>query len=162
MSSKYKYSPNEIRDLVDPNQIDIILNNMIVSFKKHLIDSNENIDRDEKMLLWDNLFLKNDIYFKNKKEENGEYYYPCLFRDYINTETVKLAFEIDINKEFQRNNEINCNINSLILVPEFVYNYFIIKIKNNQHTLNYKNEDENNDNDDSFGKYDYMEFKNLI
>ena len=84
------------------------------------------------------------------------------FREYINTETVKLAFEIDINKEFQRNNEINCNINSLILVPEFVYNYFIIKIKNNQHTLNYKNEDEINDNDDSFGNYDYMKFKNLI
>ena len=133
IKSSTKFSPNEIRDLDDPNQIEIILNNMIVSFKKHLIDSNENIDRDEKMLLWNNLFLNNDIYFKNKKEEIGEYYYPCLFREYINTETIKLAFEININKEFQKKNEINCNINNLIIVPEFVYNYFIITIKNNQH-----------------------------
>ena len=66
-TSKYKHSPNEIRDLDDPNQIDIILNNMLVSFKKHLIDSNENIDRDEKMLLCNNLFINNYIYFKNKK-----------------------------------------------------------------------------------------------
>ena len=47
--SSTKYSPNEIRDLDDPNMIDVILNNMIISFKKHVIDLNENIDRDEKM-----------------------------------------------------------------------------------------------------------------
>ena len=133
---------------------------MINSFKKHVIDLNENIDKDEKMLLWNKLFLNNNIYVKNKKNEQGEYLYPCIFKEYINTETVKLVFEIDINKEFERNKEINCNMNNLNLVPEFVYNYFIIKIKNNQQTMNCKNvKDDNNNSSD---KYDYMEFNLII
>ena len=53
--SSTKYSPIEIRDLDDPNLIEIILNNMIKSFIKYLIDIKEKIDIEEKMLLWSNL-----------------------------------------------------------------------------------------------------------
>ena len=65
--SSTKYSPNEIRDLDDLSQIEVILNNIIKSFKKHTIEINEIIDEDEKLILRNNMILNNNIYFKNKK-----------------------------------------------------------------------------------------------
>jgi hypothetical protein len=102
IKSSTRYTPNEIRDLTDKNLIEIIINNMIKSFKKHAIDINEILDRDEKLLLWNKLILKNEIYIKNTQEKKGEFLYPCIFQNYINTETIKISFEIDINNQFKK------------------------------------------------------------
>lgn len=42
-----KFAPNDIRDLEDPVLIEIIINNIIKSFKKHKIDEKEIIDENE-------------------------------------------------------------------------------------------------------------------
>ena len=59
------------------------------------------------MLEWSNVFLNNNLYYKNINEEKWELLYLYIF---------KLKFEIDFNKDFEKNKEIKCNINSSILV----------------------------------------------
>lgn len=56
-----KYFPNEIRDISDNNLIEQIINNILISFKKHVLDKNEILDPDEKLLFWNNTICKNDI-----------------------------------------------------------------------------------------------------
>ena len=43
---------------------------MIKSFKQHNIDKNKIINKNEKMLLWNNLEYKNGIYQKKGKKMN--------------------------------------------------------------------------------------------
>ena len=50
-----------------------------------------------------------------------------FFQDYSNSETIKNLCDIDINSEFLKNKNILCKLDCFIIVPEFVYNYFIIK-----------------------------------
>ena len=76
--SSTRYIQNDIRDLNNADLIDIILNNIFKSFKKHIIIRNEIIDTDQKLLLWNNLILNNNIYIKNNKIGKGEYLYSCL------------------------------------------------------------------------------------
>ena len=90
---------------------------MIKSFKQHIIDKNE------KMCLWNNLDYKYDIYQKKGNKNNGRYIYPCVFIEYINNEVIKIKFDIKINKEFEKDKIIKTNIDSFIIIPEFVYNY---------------------------------------
>ena len=56
-----KYAPYEIRDIDDKNLIDIVLNNMVKNFKKHIIKGNDILDINEKLLLWNNLIKRNNI-----------------------------------------------------------------------------------------------------
>ena len=58
-----KYAPYEIRDIDDKNLIDIVLNNMVKNFKKHIIKENEILDMNDKILLLNNL---KEIIFKTK------------------------------------------------------------------------------------------------
>ena len=163
IKSSTRYTPNEIRDLTDKNLIEIIINNMIKSFKKHTIDINEILDKDEKLLLWNKLILKNEIYIKNTQEKKGEFLYPCIFQNYINTETIKISFEIDINNQFKKDTAIFCNLDCLIIIPEFVYNYFIIKNKRNIFFNNMENIDNVKDKDNILDdSIDYMKFNNLF
>ena len=78
------------------------------------------------------MILNNNINFKNKKDKKGEYLYQCIFKDFINNETIKINFELAINNEHRKNKELNINIDCLIIIPEFVYNYYIIKFNRNQ------------------------------
>ena len=64
-------------------------------------------------------------------------------------------------KILKKNKEINCNINCLILVPEFEYNYFIIKNKKNEQPLCFKNIESDKYDEGSSEVYDYMKFKSL-
>ena len=50
-----------------------------------------------------------------------------IFQDYSNSDTIKILFEIDKNSEFLKNKNILCKLDCFIIVPEFVYNYCIIK-----------------------------------
>ena len=93
---------------------------------KVLINRNEIIDTDEKLLLWNNLILNNNIYIKNNKIGKGEYLYPCLFKDFVGNDTIKIVFEYD-NFSFKKNKDYKVNIDCLIIIPEFVYHYFIYK-----------------------------------
>ena len=68
-----KYAPYEIKDIDDENLMDIVLNNMIKNFKKHIIKENEILDMNEKLLLWNNLIKRNNIYEKNNKDKKGDY-----------------------------------------------------------------------------------------
>ena len=104
-----KYAPYEIRDIDDKNLIDIVLNNMVKNFKKHIIKENEILDMNEKLLLWNNLIKRNNIYEKNNKDKKGDYIYPCIFQDYSNSDTIKILFEIDINPEFVKNKGVCAN-----------------------------------------------------
>ena len=81
----------------------------------------------EKLLLWNNLIKRNNIYEKNNKDKKGDYIYPCIFQDYSNSDTIKILFEIDINPEFVKNKNILYKLDCFIIVHKFVFNYFIIK-----------------------------------
>ena len=52
-----------------------------------------------------NLIKRNNIYEKNNKDKKVDYIYP----------------------EFLKNKNFLCKLDCFIIVPEFVYNYFIIK-----------------------------------
>ena len=58
---------------------------MVKKFKKHIIKENEVLDMNEKLLLWNNLNNRNNIYEKNKKDKKGDYKYPCIFKEYSNS-----------------------------------------------------------------------------
>ena len=64
---------------------------------------------------------------KNPLDNNGCYMYPCLFKEFINNETIKVKFISNINKIFKESKEINGNISCFIIIPLFVFNYFIKK-----------------------------------
>ena len=152
--SSTKYTPNEIRDLDDEDLINNILKNILQSFKKHKININEIVDPNEKLLLWDNLEFNNEIYTRSDKVKRGEFLYPCIFKEIVNNDTIKIYFEENI-VNFEKNKEYKVNIESLIIIPEFVYNYYLIKFNKNQTILpNISLEEENEILSDS---EDYME-----
>ena len=62
---------------------------------------------------------------------------------------------IKIKKKLNDGNEIYGKIDCFIVVPEFVFNYFTVKISN---TNGLNNIDNDNDNENDL--YDYMEYKN--
>ena len=99
------------------------MNNISKSFKRHIINKNEIINYNEKLLLWNNIIKSHDFYIKNNKDKKGSYSIPCLFKSYINNENIKIIFDTDISEEYKKGIEISVNINACIIVPEFVYNY---------------------------------------
>ena len=109
------------------------MNNILRSPRKHQLKKDEILDRDERLLLWNNIVLINNIYVRNPTDKNGFYSYPCLFKNYINNETINVQFTIDINDNFRKLKEIQANINCFIIIPEFVFNYFV-----NKNSLNYE------------------------
>ena len=50
------------------------------------------------------------------------------YKEFINTDAVKVYFEIDI-VFFEKNTNYSNNIECLIIILEFVYNYFVLKSK---------------------------------
>lgn len=149
-----KYAPNNIRDLEDPVLIENIINNIIKSFKKHMLDPKEIIDENEKLLLWNNLIIRNNIYIKNDKDKKGAFTYPSLFNKYKNNDIINIVIKANISKDLIKDMEINVDINTCILVPEFVFNYFIIKFSNNYEIIKVLSEDDNDINDNN--NIDYM------
>ena len=157
--SSTKYIPNEIRVLDDEDLINNILKNILKSFKKHNINVNEILDENEKLLLWNNLESSNDIFRKSNKEKKGKFLYPCIFKDVVNSDIIKISFEENINC-FEKSKEYKVNIESLIIIPEFVYNYYLIKYNKNQSILhNISSEEEN---EISSEIEDYMEYKIIL
>ena len=157
--SSTKYIQNEIRDTDIPLLIKEILQNIIASFKKHQIIPNEIIDSEEKLLMWDKVTLKNNIYFKNIKEKKGNYIYPCKFKEYINNENIKVSFEVNINNNFRKDQEIIGNVECYIIIPEFLYNYYSNLYSKDQvftENMLYKEDD-----DQSQESYDYMVFNSF-
>ena len=73
-----KYKPIEITDLDDPILIDKILSNILKSFKRHIINNEEIIDINEKLLLWNNIIRIRDFYIKNNKDKKGSFTIPCI------------------------------------------------------------------------------------
>ena len=120
--SSTKFSPKDIRDITDKNIIEIIINNILHNLKKHKLDKNEILGVDEKLIFWSCTILKNDIYIRNPNDKNGNYIFPWLFKEYINSETIKVKFLTNINKNFKDVKEINGNISCFIIMPEFVFN----------------------------------------
>ena len=66
--------------------------------------------------------------------KRGEFLYPCIFKEIVNNDTIKIYFEENI-VNFEKNKEYKVNIESLIIIPEFVYNYYLIKFNKNQTIL---------------------------
>ena len=78
----------------------------------------------------DKVILKNNIYIKNIKEKIGNFTIPCTFIDYKNNDTIQVYLD-DKNKEkLNDENEIYGKIDCFIVIPEFVFNYFTVKISN--------------------------------
>ena len=107
--SSTKYIPNEIRDLDNADLIAIILNNIFKSFKRHIINVDEIIDPNEKLLLWEHLIISNNIYIKNSKIKKGEFCYPCIFKEFLNNETIKVSFEANFS-QFEKEKDYRINI----------------------------------------------------
>ena len=58
-------------------------------------------------------------------------FYPCIFKEIVNINTKKIYLEEKI-VNFEKNKEYKVSIESLIIIPEFVYNYYLIKFNKNQ------------------------------
>ena len=77
---------------------------------------------------------------------------------YIN-ETFKVSFEANFS-QFEKEKDFRINIKCLIIVPEFVYNYYLFKNINNQSIFNSEIYEENSENENE--KSDYMEYKIIL
>ena len=75
--------------------------------------------------------LKNGIYIKSKDNKNGDYCIPCLFDSYVSEDLIKIKFGFNINEYFIKDKIIKTNINCCIIIPYFVYNYFLSKYESN-------------------------------
>lgn len=73
------------------------------------------------------MIIRNNVYYLNDKEKNGAFIYPSLFKNYKNNDVINIVIQVNISKDLLKNMEINADINTYILVPEFVFIYFIIK-----------------------------------
>ena len=108
---------------------------------------------DEKLFLWNKYVFNKGIFIKDKKKGKGAYSIPCIFKQYINEDNIKVYFNINIDENFSLGKEIITNIDNVIIVPEFVFNYFVLNYGHNKVEIG-----DNNDidliNDDD--KYDYM------
>ena len=113
----------------------------------------------KKLLLWNNLILNNNIYVKNYKNWKGDFVYPCLFKELVGKDTIKIFFEFDI-RNFEKNKDYKVNSECLIIIPEFVYNYFIIKHNKNQTFPNDSIFEENSEKLSEIS--DYMEYKAIL
>ena len=122
-----KYTPNALRDLEDKDLIDIIIKNIIKSFKKHKIEKNEIIDVGVKLLLWNNLIIKNDIYYKNDKDKKGCYTYPCLLNNYLNNDIINIELYVNISNDLVRNQVIKVDFNTLILYLNLFLTTLLLK-----------------------------------
>ena len=154
-----QYSPNDIRDINDSIVINKILENIFKSFKPHILNNVELIDIDEKILLWNNIILKNNIYSKDKNKNYGSFQYPCVFVKYISSDVIEVNFEINIKDLFKLNKSIKVDISCAIIIPEFVYNYYKIKINKEHKILNFLSLD--NINNVSEDMDDYMIYQNI-
>ena len=68
-----------------------ISHNIIKSIRYHIIKDDENLEKNEKLLLWDNLIFKNCKYSK-KSKSLGSYYYPCILENYINNSMLYFGY----------------------------------------------------------------------
>ena len=126
IKSSTKYSPNEIRDVDSPEIIEIISNNIIKSMKYHIIDNNEKLEKDDTLLLLDNIINKSGKY--TKKNKIGNYIYPALFVLYINSNNIKIKVKTNINGIVKKDEIIKTDSNCCVLIPHFCYDYFLNKL----------------------------------
>ena len=52
--------------------------------------------------------------------------YILVYKKFVGIDTIKIVFEYD-NFSFKKNKDYKVNIDCLIIIPEFVYHYFIYK-----------------------------------
>ncbi len=91
IKSSTKFIPNEIRDIDNPDLIEKIISNIIKSLAYHIIRKNILLEKNDKLLLFDNICLKNSVYVK-KDKAIGNYFYPVIFDGYINNSDIKYNF----------------------------------------------------------------------
>ena len=77
----------------------------------------------------------------------------------VGNDTIKIFFEFDIGN-FEKNKDYKVNSECLIIIPEFVYNYFIIKHNKNQPFPNDSIFEENSEKLSEIS--DYMEYKAIL
>ena len=87
-------------------------------------------------------------------------FYPCLFKNYINNETIRVQFISDINNTFKKFKEIDANINCFIIILDFVFNYFTNRNNLNYENIKLLNEEILNGKDNEYD--DYMIYNNNV
>ena len=92
----------------------------------HIICKNILLEKDDKLLLWDNIFLKNSKYVK-KNKTIGNYFYPVIFDAYINNTTLSIISKCNIKDICSINEKISVKYNCCICINDFCYNYFLEK-----------------------------------
>ena len=110
-------------------------------------------------MLWNKCVLNKGIYIKDKKKGNGSYSIPCIFKQYINEDNIKVYFSINIDEDFGLDKEIISSVENVIIVPDFVFNYFVI---NYGHNIVEIGENKDNDIINDEDKFDYMVYSEVI
>ena len=95
--------------------------------KYHIIDKNEKLEKDDNLLLWDNITIKSGKYIKNKNNL-GNCIYPVLFIKYLNSNTIEIRVKIDIKGFFKKDEIIKTESNCCVIIPQFCYEYFLNKL----------------------------------
>ena len=83
--------------------------------KYHIIDSKEKLKKDESLLLQDNIIYKFGKYIK--KKYIGNYIYPALFFMFINSNTIKIKFKINISGISKKDEIIKTDSSYCVLIP---------------------------------------------
>ena len=52
-------------------------------------------------------------------------FYPSIFKQYINEDTIKAYFISSINEKFEKNSELFSNFNCFIIFLEFAFRQFL-------------------------------------
>ena len=77
-------------------------------------------------MLWNKCIFNKGIFIKDKKKGKGAYSIPCIFKQYINEDNIKVYFSISIDENFGLDKEIITSVENVIIVPDFDFNYFVL------------------------------------
>ena len=130
---------------------------MVKAAEKNTIDKKHILDEDEKLLLCNDIELRNSILVKKNKNNYYKFSIPMLFKKYNSGNLAEILAEKDFNDIIKKNIPYNCDISLLRIIPEFVYNYFLNKKYSDINSDCF--EDNSNDFIDNVN-FNYMDYSN--
>ena len=102
--------------------------------------------------------LYNNYYIKDLKAKQHNFSVPVIFLNYPSDSICRVKISINNIQQFKKGDIIDVEYTCLRIIPEFVFNYFILKDNNNIPAVLFE---DNSDKLNGEEFYDYME-NNII
>ena len=104
---------------------------MIRNVLKKNISPDDILDEGERLLLLESIKLYNNYYIKDNSKKNNIFSIPVTFISYPAGSICKVKVESNIRNQFNKGDIIDVDFTCLRIIPEFVFNYFVLKDVNN-------------------------------